>query len=252
MAFSQAFIAGVDALGAGLLHFLWQGVALGLLYASLRPLCVSVGARYRLGMGMLLALALCAPLTMFYAWPGEGVGATMVSTILTSPQPASIAAVADTTAADWGLREFPAVVGGAWMCGVVGIALRRCGIGVVWRGWWPRCDTTPAVEEKLAQMSRRFGLRRPVRLLASAKVATPMLIGWIKPVILLPLSMPQRFFRPPDRTHHAHELGHVRRWDYLANLVQVVIEVVLFYHPVVHWISRDVRTCVKTAATIWY
>jgi bla regulator protein blaR1 len=90
-------------------------------------------------------------------------------------------------------------------------------------------------------MCGRFGLFRPVRLLASANVATPMLIGWIKPVILLPLSMLSGFSPHQIELIIAHELGHVRRWDYLANLVQVVIETVLFYHPVVHWISRDVR-----------
>ena len=90
-------------------------------------------------------------------------------------------------------------------------------------------------------MCQRFGLWRPVRLLASAKVDTPMLIGWIKPVILLPLSMLSGFSTHQIELIIAHELGHVRRWDYLANLVQVVIEVLLFYHPVVHWISRDVR-----------
>ena len=68
-----------------------------------------------------------------------------------------------------------------------------------------------------------------------------MLIGLIKPVILLPLSMLSGFSPHQIELIIAHELGHVRRWDYLANLVQVVIETVLFYHPVVHWISRDVR-----------
>ncbi|HEY7872921.1 MAG TPA: TonB family protein, partial [Rudaea sp.] len=72
-------------------------------------------------------------------------------------------------------------------------------------------------------------------------VLTPMLVGWIKPAILLPASLLSGF--PPQQVELiiAHELGHIRRWDYLANLAQVVIETVLFYHPVVHWISRDVR-----------
>lgn len=242
MAFSQTFIADVDALGAVLLHFLWQGAALGLLYALLRPLCGSVGARYRLGMSMLLALALCPLLTFFYLWPGDGVGAAMVATILTSPPAASIAPVADGTASDRNLREFLPWLVAAWMCGVVVIALRS-----LWH--WRRLARLvrhaalplPEWEATLAQMCRRFGLWCPVRLLASAKVATPMLIGWIKPVILLPLSMLSGFSTHQIELIIAHELGHVRRWDYLANLVQVVIEVVLFYHPVVHWISRDVR-----------
>ena len=239
MAFSQTFIAGVDALGAVLLHFLWQGAALGLLYALLRPLCASVGARYRLGMALLLALALCPVLTLAYVWPVAG--ATVAAASLASTLTGSIAAVADGAASDWGLREFLPWLVAAWMCGVVVIGMRS-----LWH--WRRLARLvrhavpiPQWETQLAQLCGRFGLFRPVRLLASANVATPMLIGWIKPVILLPLSMLSGFSPHQIELIIAHELGHVRRWDYLANLVQVVIETVLFYHPVVHWISRDVR-----------
>jgi bla regulator protein blaR1 len=244
MAFSQTFIAGVDALGAVLLHFLWQGAALGLLYAILRPLCVSVGARYRLGMTVLLVLALCPALTLFYVWPAAGAIATTAS--LAATLTGSIAAVAngaatDWAATDWGVREFLPWLVAAWMFGVVIIGMRS-----LWH--WRRlarlvrhAEPIPQWETQLTQMCRRFGLFRPVRLLASANVATPMLIGWIKPVILLPLSMLSGFSPHQIELIIAHELGHVRRWDYLANLAQVVIETVLFYHPVVHWISRDVR-----------
>jgi bla regulator protein BlaR1 len=239
MAFSQTFIAGVDALGAVLLHFLWQGAALGLLYAILRPLCVSVGARYRLGMTLLLALALCPVLTLIYVWPAVGAAGTTAS--LTATLTGSIAAVTDGAIANWGVREFLPWLVAAWMFGVVVIGMRS-----LWH--WRRLARLvrhampiPQWETQLRQMCRRFGLLRPVRLLASANVATPMLIGWIKPVILLPLSMLSGFSPHQIELIIAHELGHVRRWDYLANLVQVVIETVLFYHPVVHWISRDVR-----------
>ena len=241
MAVSLTFIAGVDALGAVLLHFLWQGAALGLLYALLRPLCMSVGARYRLGIGMLLALALCPLVTIFYVWPVEGV-ATLATTVLAPALAGSVAAIADSAALDLRLREFLPWLVAVWICGVVVIALRS-----LWH--WRRLARLvrhaaiplPQWEAKLTQMCQRFGLWRPVRLLASAKVDTPMLIGWIKPVILLPLGMLSGFSTHQIELIIAHELGHVRRWDYLANLMQVVIETVLFYHPVVHWISRDVR-----------
>ncbi|MDR3386526.1 MAG: TonB family protein [Rudaea sp.] len=242
MAFSQTFIAGVDALGAVLLHFLWQGAALGLIYLLLRPLCPSVGARYRLGMGMLMALALCPLLTTFYVWPASDADMALASRILPQVLTGSIAAVAADAQSTLNLREFlPWLVAG-WIVGVVAIALRS-----LWH--WRRLARLvryaaiplPQWEAKLTQLCRRFGLLRPVRLLASARIATPMLIGLIKPVILLPLSMLSGFSAHQIELILAHELGHVRRWDYLANLVQVVIETVLFYHPVVHWISRDVR-----------
>src|SRR4029077_8336234 len=114
-----------------------------------------------------------------------------------------------------------------------------------WRrlNWLVRHAAAPLPEcrDSLSKLCRRFGIRRPVRLLASLRVATPMLIGWFKPVILLPASMFTGFTPHQIELIIAHELGHIRRWDYLANLFQVIVETVLFYHPVVHWISRDVR-----------
>ena len=66
----------IDALGAALLHFLWQGAALGLLYFLLRPLCATARARYRLGLGLVAALALCPLLTLAWLWPAADSAAT--------------------------------------------------------------------------------------------------------------------------------------------------------------------------------
>lgn len=243
MELSGSFIAGVDALGSALLHFLWQGALLALLYASLRPFCVSVTARYRLGMAMLCALAACPLVTLVYVWPADAAASSATAAALSPLFGGTLNAVAaDANTATWSLREFLPALVAVWIFGVVVIASRS-----LWH--WSRLlrlvrGATPAAPEwqaRLSRMRRRFGLLRPVRLLVSAKVATPMLIGWIKPVVLLPLSMLSGFSPHQIELIIAHELGHVRRWDYLANLFQVVVETVLFYHPVVHWISRDVR-----------
>jgi hypothetical protein len=65
----QALLAWVDAIGWTLLHFLWQGTVLGLFYALVRPLFPGVAARYRLGMGVLVALLACPLITLAYVWP---------------------------------------------------------------------------------------------------------------------------------------------------------------------------------------
>ena len=243
MELSSSFIAGVDALGSALLHFLWQGALLALVYASLRPFCASVTARYRLGMGMLFALAACPLLTLVWVWPADADAPSATAAALSPLFGGAVNAVAaDAGAATWGLREYLPALVAAWIFGVVVIASRSLWH---WRGLVRLVrEATPAAAEwqaRLSRMRRRFGLLRPVRLLVSAKVATPMLIGWIKPVVLLPLGMLSGFSPHQIELIIAHELGHVRRWDYLANLFQVVVETVLFYHPVVHWISRDVR-----------
>jgi len=129
-----------------------------------------------------------------------------------------------------------------WFVGASAIAIRAFN---QWRrlAWLVRNATIPLADcaTVLARLRARFGIRRPVRLLGSLGIDTPMLVGWLRPTILLPISMLSGFTPQQIELIIAHELGHVRRWDYLANLLQVVIETILFYHPVVHWISRDVR-----------
>jgi TonB family protein len=68
-----------------------------------------------------------------------------------------------------------------------------------------------------------------------------MLFGWIKPVVLLPAAVALGFPRHQIELILAHELGHLRRYDHLVNLAQALLETLLFYHPVVHWISGEVR-----------
>ncbi|HTI97028.1 MAG TPA: TonB family protein [Rudaea sp.] len=226
----------IDALGAALLHFLWQGAAVGLLYFLLRPLCANAGARYRLGLCLLAVLALCPMLTLAWLWPAAGAAVPSVGGF------DSVAAVAAQELPHWQLRPLLPWLVALWLCGVLAISARSLW---QWRNLQElvRGASRPgaAWESRMLQLRARFGVMRPVRLLSSVRVVTPMLVGWIKPVILLPASLLSGF--PPQQVELiiAHELGHIRRWDYLANLAQVVVETVLFYHPVVHWISRDVR-----------
>jgi TonB family protein len=129
-----------------------------------------------------------------------------------------------------------------WFVGACAIGIRAF---AQWRrlAWLVRNATIPLADcaTVLTRLRARFGIRRPVRLFGSLGIDTPMLVGWLRPTILLPISMLSGFTPQQIELIIAHELGHVRRWDYLANLLQVVIETILFYHPVVHWISRDVR-----------
>lgn len=99
-----------------------------------------------------------------------------------------------------------------------------------------------AIQQAAARIAQQLGLARGVRLLQSALVDSPLVIGAIKPVILLPASLVTEI--PADQLESllAHELAHVLRHDYLVNLVQTAIETLLFYHPAVWWISSQVRT----------
>jgi TonB family protein len=238
---TQSLLAWVDAVGWSLLHFLWQGALLGLVYRVLRPLCHSVGARYRLGMLTLSAMLLCPLVTFVYLWPAPalapGVAAAMPSIDVAATDTGSQGVAGGGMLESW----LPWLVA-IWFLGASAIGIRAF---TQWRrlAWLVRNATIPLADcaAVLARLRARFDIRRPVRLLGSLGIDTPMLVGWLRPTILLPISMLSGFTPQQIELIIAHELGHVRRWDYLANLLQVIIETVLFYHPIVHWISRDVR-----------
>ena len=90
-------------------------------------------------------------------------------------------------------------------------------------------------------MSQRMRVSRPVRLCESALVEVPTVIGWLSPVVLVPASALAGLSPRQLEAVLAHELAHIKRHDYLVNLLQTFVETLLFYHPAVWWVSGQVR-----------
>jgi hypothetical protein len=95
--------------------------------------------------------------------------------------------------------------------------------------------------ETLNDLRLRLGVSRPVRLLKSALVEVPTVIGWLRPVILVPAAALSGLTPRQLEAVLAHELAHVHRHDYLVNAFQCLVETLMFYHPVAWWISRCIR-----------
>lgn len=235
------FSDAVRVVGWTLLHFVWQGAAIGAMYALVRTRVPRGRGRYLLGLGALCVLALC-PLATSWSLFGGAVGVAAEDPVSlpivdASTSPNGLAPSAWRSVLDGALPWLVA----SWACGVLVLTLRA------WHHWHGikrlvrEALPLSAWETQLRDISRRLGLKRRVRLLWSQHVSTPTLIGWLRPVILLPAAVALGFPAAQVELILAHELGHIRRWDHLANLFQLVLETVLFYHPVVHWISRDVR-----------
>jgi beta-lactamase regulating signal transducer with metallopeptidase domain/HEAT repeat protein len=131
-----------------------------------------------------------------------------------------------------------------WIAGVILLSLRNL---VGWLGVQRlrRVGTAPVCQE-LADHARalvaRMKISRPVRILQSTLIEIPIVAGWLKPVILLPVSLLGGLSPAQLEAILAHELAHIRRHDYLVNLLQTVAETLLFYHPAVWWVSRRIRT----------
>src|SRR6185295_8555391 len=107
------------------------------------------------------------------------------------------------------------------------------------RQTWP---AEMAWEESFAALAERLAITRPVRLAVSTLAQVPAVVGWLKPIVLVPAGVFAGMTAEQIEALLAHELAHVRRYDYLVNLVQTAAETLFFYHPAVWWVSRQIRT----------
>jgi bla regulator protein blaR1 len=96
-------------------------------------------------------------------------------------------------------------------------------------------------EERVRALADRIGLSRPIALLESALIQAPMVIGYFKPVILVPLGILTQLPQNQLEAVLLHELAHIRRNDYLVNLLQSLAETLLFFNPAIWWISALIR-----------
>ena len=132
---------------------------------------------------------------------------------------------------------------GAYLLGVALMLLRLA--VALWGGWKLRIGSQPiqtaALREALERQARALGLRFVPVLAYCERVAVPTVVGILKPTILLPLSLMSGLSAEQVEAILAHELAHIRRYDHLVNLLQRMIESLLFFHPAVWWVSNRVR-----------
>jgi beta-lactamase regulating signal transducer with metallopeptidase domain len=130
-----------------------------------------------------------------------------------------------------------------WLSGVTVLSLRLL-TGWCWIQRLRTHGVTPAGDSwqtMAARLARQLHLTRTIKLLESTLVEVPTVVGWMKPVVLLPASALAGL--SPDQLEAilAHELAHIRRHDYVVNLLQTLVETLLFYHPAVWWLSSRIR-----------
>ena len=135
---------------------------------------------------------------------------------------------------------------GLWLCGSIVMLLRGLRGFVTVRQWLAEAKVFEGVDTSLlnqivAELSAKLRLRRIVKVLPCSRIDTPAVIGVLWPVILIPVAMLAGVPVEQWRIMIAHELAHVRRWDPLVGLIQMVVESLLFFNPSVWWISRMVR-----------
>jgi len=93
----------------------------------------------------------------------------------------------------------------------------------------------------IIQLSKRMNITKPLKTYFSGLVNTPVMIGFLKPVILLPLALMNHLSPQQFEAILLHELAHIRRNDYVLNILQSVFDAILFFNPFAWWITNKIR-----------
>jgi VWFA-related protein len=219
----------VGRLGWTLLHFLWQGTAIAVLYTIARFLFarhLSPRTRYGLACTALSAMAAAPPLTFL----------TISNTVI---DPAQMAAWIQPVA---GWKWLTAAVVAFWLAGMFGFSMRLLGAFRFTRRLRATSYAAPAIwQQALDQIAAQMG-GVEVHLRRSSMMSVPAVIGYLRPIIFVPVAFLTGTPAEQIIAVLTHEMAHIRRNDYIACILQSIVEVVLFYHPAVWWISEQIRT----------
>jgi beta-lactamase regulating signal transducer with metallopeptidase domain len=229
----------IRMLAWALIHFLWQGaliaMALEVVLAAMRR--SSAEARYAVRCGALVLMGLAPAITFQVLRTAEEPPAEVLMRVLAAdPAAATVISHVD---------PWLSVAVGAWAL-VVGVLwtrllrdylrirkLQKSGAGEDLPAFW---------QARFDRLADAMGVRAVARVVDSAKLAAPTVIGWMRPVVLMPARVLTGLSQEQVEALIAHELAHVRRHDFAVNLVQSVVESLLFYHPAVWWVSKGIRT----------
>lgn len=249
--------AWTDVIGWTLLHFVWQGTFIVLVTAVALRALQHASAQWRYvvacaGLLVALATAVMTPVALVgldAAKPAPSPASAAVHGTVPSSSDspgAPMARVAGSQPVPVDEQTVDAVLSafvGLWAAGVLLLTTRLL------VGWWRvrRLHTealaAPASEWVTAasRIGARLGLPRVIHVVDSAIVETPTVIGWLRPVVLLPIAALANLTPDQVQAILAHELAHIRRHDFVVNLLQTIAETLLFYHPGVWWLSNRIR-----------
>jgi beta-lactamase regulating signal transducer with metallopeptidase domain len=245
-----------------LVHTLWQGLLVaGLLYAYLRAVpAEAANKRYAAGAISLLAIVLGGLLTwsILDYTPERPVAETdrpSVNSSVVDETPFTIRVASVSPARTEGIlpsdQEPDAHAAAAWYTWAMGlwllgaIAMLLRAIGVMMGGGRLQKRCVPVEDEailaSIEPLRQQMRIGRRVRVVTGEHLSVPGVVGCLWPTLLLPASLVSGVPTDDLQAILAHELAHIKRFDYLANFFQMVIEALLFFNPSVWWISRQMR-----------
>jgi GWxTD domain-containing protein len=236
--------AAALAIAKTLLHSLWQSGIVAVLLAVVLRFSVSSRIRYAAGCAALMVIVAVSIGTFSYLVPAT----TNIDSTSGVPFGWSSRNIDSTSIRNrvdrFDLQSALPWITPIWLAGVLlfnmkhvvswlaSRRLRRVGV----------CSAPDIWQNNLNGIRNRLKVARPVVFLESSLAQVPLVVGHVRPVILMPLGILSGLPAEQVELLLMHELAHIRRWDYAANVIQTFIEGIMFYNPAVWWISRVIRT----------
>lgn len=266
----------IDNLGWALLNSIWQLSILALLIGCLLSFLRSSLARYRTAYVGLMLMAI-TPVASFVwsvstkhlsadsystsfieptvatgdrlsadpleSWPQDRSGAEQIFATKEDNQHESSSRTSTASKLAAARHSYVVWLVPCWLCGVLVLSVRQIG------GWFLAVRVVRHSEllkmhparDCLDRLTQKMQIKRIVRLFSSKEVTTPMVLGVFRPCLIVPASLLTGLTPDQLTAIFAHELAHLRRHDFLQNLLQTLIETLLFFHPAVWWIARVIR-----------
>ena len=239
----------LTSLALTLLHFLWQGLLVATVLKSILLILNNnkPQIRYALSALAMLVNLLLPIITFIIIYQTElTTSNSLVNSLALSEliqelkQPDAFFSIKDLTETLPSLLPYISIL---WLTTITLLSGKLL-IEISTVNKLPHKGTLPPSEKlqvRFNELVQEINLSIKPRLLISLKVEVPMAIGWLKPVVLIPASMISGLNNAQLEMLILHELAHIRRHDYLVNFLQTVIEILLFFHPAVLWVSKQMR-----------
>lgn len=233
----------IDAIGWALVHFVWQGIVLALVTGFVLFVLKRASAQTRYATNCIALVVatylpiseICSRMNQVEASSAGSITAVFFDVV--ASQGSTWASIQTWIQAQ--LNWF--VLG--WLLVVALLALRLI-VGLLWLHQYRRSPYSSANREwqqRLDALAARFSPGMQVLLRVVDDIQSPLTIGCIRPVVLVPAALLTGMAPAHLDALLAHELAHIRRYDFLINLLQNLIEMFLFFHPAVWWISKNIR-----------
>jgi beta-lactamase regulating signal transducer with metallopeptidase domain len=244
----------LNAIGWTIFHSIWQAIIAALLVGCILAICSQKSARlrYNLTIAAIFILFAASIVTFYKVYNSnhsENLNLTTDNLVLNSDTITGLPAISPKSEIEildnikYFFNRHMSIIVGAWLFGVIIFSFRLFG-GLFYVQRLRKVGIKTPDEQwsiMLSNISGKIDLRRIVKIFESSLVKIPVAIGYFKPIILFPLGILSGLPQNQIEAIIAHELAHIKRNDFIVNLVQTFIEAFFFYHPAVWWISSIIN-----------